>query len=319
MNKTFLHFTAKVPFSLNINGNYIDIVDNIEKFSIDIIPNTNNLYVTFNPIGKDKTYLNFTQNIQIVDNQILCDCNFVKVIPFCDNHFEIEFEPILANTTKAFRVMYSKNFDNLSLEIINSENSEISLYQGEKLKLKTTCKTLKQVDSFVKESNLVLKGFIDKNYYFILIINLENYEIKLEKYCNKIEEFDEYLQVLSVANDISKHGIVYSYNYGKKCCENFTIYLNNEPLKTHIKALVPLQFLECIMVDNLKLANEFLTENLQNSNLDSIKDFFGNINNIYHNNYISNKINYTIENNGKYKNYTFEIADNKIVDIIEND
>ena len=55
MKNIFLHFTSNQSFSLNINGNYIDLVDNIEKFCIDIIPNTNNLYVTYNPIGNDCT------------------------------------------------------------------------------------------------------------------------------------------------------------------------------------------------------------------------------------------------------------------------
>lgn len=318
MNNIFLHFTSNQSFSLSINGNYIDLVDNIEKFCIDIIPNTNNLYVTYNPIGNDCTYLNYTQNIQIIDNKPVCKSDYVKIIPFCENHFEINFEPISANNIKSFEIVYNKNHNNINITINNTDLSEIKIFEGEKLKHKTTCKSIKQAESFIKENNLIIKCYIEKNNYFVLIIDLSNFEVKFEKYCNKIEESENDLKILIVANDLTKHALVFTYNYKNKLTENFTIYLNNQPITTHIKTLIPLQFLECIKVGNLNFANSLLVEDIKNENVNSLKEFFGDIDNIYFNGYSKEIINYTIENKGTYKNYTFEIDNNKIIDIIEN-
>jgi len=274
--------------------------------------------VTYNPIGNDCTYLNYTQNIQIINNKPICKSDYVKIIPFCENHFEIKFEPISANNVRTFEIVYHKNHNNLNILINNSNVSEIQIFDGEKLKYKTTCKIIKQADSFIKDNNLILKAYIEKNNYYILILDLTNYTVIIEKYCNSIEESENDLKFMIIANDLTKHALVYTYNFNNKTTENFTIYLHNQPISTHIKTLIPLQFLECIKVGNLNFANMLVSEKIRNENTSYLKDFFGDIDNIYFNGYCKDIINYTIENKGSFKNFTFELDNNKITDIIEN-
>ena len=193
MNNIFLHFTSKQSFTLNINGNYIDLVDNIKKFSIDIIPNTTNLYVTYNPIGYDCTYLNYTQNIQIINNKPFCKSDYVKIIPFCENHFEIKFEPISANNIRSFEIVYNKNHNNISILINNTDSSEIQIFEGEKLKYKTNSKKIKQAESFIKENNLVIKCYVNnpfKNGFKDLLTKLwckalSLFKVEKLKYCKR--------------------------------------------------------------------------------------------------------------------------------------
>lgn len=315
MNSPILHFTSDIEFNLSINGNFLEFVDNKSKFSLDVIPYEKNLFVTFNPVASDTTYLSYTQNIQIENHIPKSKSDFIKIIPFTENHYEVFLKPVKYNNEQDEKTIFNEMERDFNIIISNNITSNLQVFHAGKCVYKKKLELMNIASSKLINSTLIIKTAADNDRFFILIFDTIDKKAVLETYCNSIEEENDVIEILKFEEDIAKHGKVFKYNSLDKSLENFMIYKNNHPTKTSIVELIPMAFLEAVKFENFNLAKNYLDTKLQNASDLHYKNYFGNIKNIYFNKYTNKAYyNYTIESD-VFKNYNFDIENNKITEI----
>jgi hypothetical protein len=315
MNKKFLHFISKNPCMLNINGEHIGIIDNITSFEIDIIVNTSHIFVTNNPINNDNNQLPNTYKLDTI-NTPYSENKYVSVIPFPNNHYDILMLPFCYYQVNDSKIILNENIGKYFISIASDNLSRITIFSGSNIIFNINTPQLTSAKAEIKKDILIINGIIDNDTYYLLIIDTKDFSIIYNDHSHSIENADDYIQTLKKLNTLFHQGVVHKINIENKNIEKYHVYEkhNNSPLPY---PLIPKAFLQSIMIGDEKTAKLLLGKDLQSSTLTQLQNYFGQIQSIFLNRHeISNKLNYTIYNS-IYKNYNFELQDNKIVDIEE--
>lgn len=318
MKDYFIHFVSPVPYSLNINGEYVDLVDNISKFSIDIIVSgSQTLYFSYLPYDEKNIFLPYTQALQIKNDCIASESENIEIVPYKNNHFDIILKPIKYLEKADSEIIYEESFGKINLLISNDETSHIYLYDNGKIVLNKTIDILKNVEVEKINNNLVIKGYFENQNYFLLVINLDNYDIVIEETCDSIEKANNKLKLIKSVKDLACHGKVSTLDLDTNKVEEYNVYLNPEPTITNNRYLIPLAFLESLKIKNYTLAKSYLSPTMQNAEIDQFNEFFGEIKNIYfdRHNYQNKNVFYTVFSK-KYVSYEFILKNNKIEEIL---
>jgi hypothetical protein len=150
-----------------------------------------------------------------------------------------------------------------------------------------------------------------------LLIDSKNLSIIHNDISHSIENTDNYIQTFKRLNTILKQASVTKISLETKEIEQFYVFENNQ-IKISSNLLIPEAFLQSIQINDEKTTQSLLSEKLNKTSINKLKNYFGNINQIYLNRHNNNfKANYTILGSSGYKNYNFEIVNNKINDIEE--
>lgn len=316
MKENFLHFLSHVACSIYVNGKHIGVIDNKNVFELDILTKTGEVLVTYEPIcGKEK-YIPYS--IYISTNQTpTCESDYVDIIPFPDDNYDIVLKPFMYNGVEKPQVLVNQIIDKYYISILSLGNTQITIYSGASIVFKDSIPLLKKASVECINSVIVIKGIIDKNTYYLMLIDSSNLSLLHSDICQSISVTNEEIEALKYLDNIPQHAEVCKIQLKSKTKEIFYVYKNGKPRETICKYLIPKAFLDGLKVNDENLCKSLLSNNLSNSNLSKFKSFFGDINKVYFNRHSSTpNINYTILSS-EYKNYDFILEDNKIIEIEE--
>ncbi len=316
-NLTFLHFTSAVDFNLNINGEYVKTSSTHENRFVTVATTKKAIYFTYLPISTTKTYLPFTQKLELNKDGINSQSQYVEVIPFKNNHYEIFLTPPLSATNTLSEIINEEYFGKTNVVLLNNNTGNIFVYDNNKLKKQFVTSIIKNAELNQKNNNIIIKCELEEDKYFLVILKADTIETILEVECDTIEENETQIKALKKMLDLSKHAFVNTFSFETNKVETYKVFLNNQPNKTTDKYLIPLAFLEAVKYENFNLAKSYLASDLAEAPDNFFAGYFGNIKNIYFDRYNLNKPNvgYTIKANEIFSYFEFAIENGMITEI----
>lgn len=298
--KKYVHIKSLIACNISINGEFFN------QSQLDLITNKD-FYVAFFPTTTER-YLPCATAFY---GNIRPSC--ITKIPYNNNHYELIYNPAIVPNNENEIIILNKKYNNTIFTIKNSHMSFISI-TGINFTHNSTSGRLQSTDFKTSDGYAIITGKIKNEKHYLLIYNSKKNKVILEGVFNKLEASKNQIKALKEQNSIAGYGTVYEFNIITKKLSKNSVYLNS--LTTNSTSeLIPYTFLESLMYSDYKNAKIYL----QNSNVSNehLKSFFGDIEKIYFNGY-SKDINYTILTNNTYRNFTFSIDNNKIIEIEEN-
>ncbi|MBO7219285.1 MAG: hypothetical protein J6V40_04860, partial [Clostridia bacterium] len=246
MKNAFLHFKSIVPFELTINGNYLGLIDNILSTHIDILPTKENIYVTYSPLSIDKTYIPYTFNIKNI-NDLICENNEVKIIPYSNNHYEILMSPIDINNTLSLNPTYSKTLDKHTIHILTSNStSYIVILEDNCIAFKTEIPKSTNCYCNITSNHLIIECELINRLY-LCIYDISKKYVLFNKTVDSIKENKDSLKVLEKLDDLLGQGIIYNIDLKNDAIAKNVVFVNNNtPNEIKHPYLLPWALLETI-------------------------------------------------------------------------
>ncbi|MBE5738544.1 MAG: hypothetical protein E7354_02320 [Clostridiales bacterium] len=316
MKENFLHILSSVPCILAVNGEQIGTIDNKNVFEQDIITKTNQIFINYQPLCNEKSFIPYTVTIQTANHPI-CDSEYIQVVPFPNNHYDIIMKPFYYYEIKDAKVLFSKMTGPYFVSIISSNNTQITIYNNANIVFQTATPKLLNANAELKNEILVIRGIISDTEYYLILIDTSNFEIIHSDISHSIEEIEDNIQSLKYLRNPPHHAEVCKVSIKAKTKDIFYVYEKGNAETTSNKYLMPLYFLEGLKVNDENLCKCLLSQKLSSTPFQKFKNYFGKINDIHLNRHnTSPNINYTILSD-EYKNYDFIIDNGKITEIEE--
>lgn len=317
MTQNFIHLLSETPCTMNVNGSYLGYLDCINNFEFDIITNTNNIFVQYNPICEKNDFLPYSANINCAKD-IYTQSSNVQIVPFPNNHCDIIFIPYKYFVEEETKLIFSKNIGKYYVSITNSNKSTISIFGNSSLLLAKTVQKIYNANIDLRKDILILQGIISNDEYYILIFDTSIATIIYEDIVHSINISDSSIETLKNLKDVSHHSLVCKVDFNSKSSQIYYVYENNICSNPTSLQLIPLDFLQCLKIGDESKARTYLYSNLINTDIKNFQNYFGDFQNAYLNrhNIVQMKLNYTLIGKNA-KNYNFVISDNKIIDIEE--
>lgn len=315
-----IHILSLEASNIYINGNFLGLIDNLETFSIDLKVYSNSLIITKEPISNNKKLmLPYTVKLEFTNNSIVCDSEFVTIVPYKNNEYEVVLNICEIKSNKPLNKVYDNYVGNYNVVVVNDGISYINIYEQNSLKWSANVPEINAVVCEMQNNKLIIKGATLNGKHYLIVLDeqfneLQNCEVE------KIEQNEFQIKSLKKINDIAKHAIVKTINLNNlEQSEEYYVYLKDNAVIANHKKLVPYAFLEAIKIKNFNLAKEYLTPELsRKTQAEHLQNYFNNLSKIYYNSYLQNEyvINYTVLCDN-YKSYDFTIINNQIDDIEE--
>jgi len=317
MQENFIHFLSKENCLLAINGKEIGLIDNKNNLELDIITKTDRIFVSYNTISNKKNMIPYTFQLNTAE-PLNTDNEYIKVVPFPNNNYDVIMSPFYYYQIDNSQVLLNKQIGNYFISIVSDNSSKITIYSGASIVFTLNTIKLKSATVSQKKDILTIKGIVDEETYYLLILDSSNFTIIHNDISHSIEECDTDIQTLKNLKDIAHHSIVCKIDFESKTSQNYHVYENNFSAEPHSALLIPKLFLECINTNDEEIAKKYLIDKYQSTPLSQFRNYFGDIKNIYLNRHLilQDKLNYTVFTNS-YKNYNFIMENNKIKDIEE--
>ena len=317
MKQNFLHFLSEVPCNLECNGESIGFIDNDKTFELDLITKTEHIFINYIPISQSDQSIPYTFKLNTED-QPTTDNKYIKVIPFPNNHYDIIMKPFYYYQVTDTQVLYSGNIDKYFVSITNSNTTNITIFNGNTVVFNKNIVKLINVKVQKKDDNIIITGIIDNNNYYLLVLDTNNFNIIYDETLQSIEENLDGISTYQKTNSLCSYGVVCNLDLKTKQSQKYYVYDNDEQELNIPPLFLPQAFLENLKFDDERMLKKLVSSTYQNTPLQQIKEYFGEINEIYLNRHQtnSNKINYTIFTN-RYRNFNFLIDNNLIYDIEE--
>ena len=319
MNKHFIHFLSNDPCMLTINGTPAGQIDHFSKFELDVLLNTNKVYVTYEPVSKDLPAIPYSFLID-TNCKNLCDNKYIKVVPFPNNHYDIIMNPFYYYQISESIVLYNGQVGKYFISITTDTETTITIYSGASIVFSHRIEKISAAKVSERHELLIITGVIDDKTYRLMIIDTQNFSIIHNDISHSIEENIEEITTIKKLNTLLNHLVVCKVKFMSKTSENFHVIDDSLNSTIDSNILLPMAFLQSIQIGDISSATNYLSNQLQKANIDQIKSYLGNFDEIYLNrhNVLPNKINYTLLGK-EIHNFSFLIDDNKITEIIEED
>ena len=316
MQENFLHFLSPVPSRIECNGKYFGFIDNEHEFELDLITKTNHIFISYIPISQENQSIPYTFKLN-TDTAPSTTNEYIKIIPFPNNHYDIIMKPFYYYQITDSTVLFNTNIDNYFISITNSTVTNITIFSGKTIVFNKSIQKIINVKVEKKADTLIITGIIDSNNYSMLIIDTNNFHILYEDIVQSIDNNSTSISMLKNTNTVYNYSQVCKIDFSSKQSENYFVYDDNIQYNSIHPFLLPQAFLESIKVADESLCKIFL-DSQYNTNTQKLKEYFGNIQEIYFNRHQNNpyKVNYTIKTD-RYRNFNFLIDNNVIYDIEE--
>lgn len=317
MKENFLHFMSETPSLININGKYLGQIDNENTVELDIITRTEHIFVGYSPITNSKNTIPYTFTLKTSETPST-ENEYIKVVPFPSNNYDIIMKPFYYYQVNQSKVLFNNNLGKYFISIISDNVCRITIFSGECIVFNINIVSLLEVKVEQVKDLIIIEGVVDEDNYYLLIVDTNNFQILHNGIVQSIENSTTYISSFRNLNTLCNHGKVFKIDTQNKNIDNYCVYTQDNSNLQINNLLIPLAFAECIQVQDETMAKSFLGNNLCNTNINQLTEYFGNIQGIYFNRHnFTSKLNYTIESN-KMKNYNFIMNNNKIVEIEEN-
>lgn len=317
MGKINLFFKSSMNCNLFCDNTHIATIEankstliktSLEEFNyIDVFPVSNRNDIYFIPFKFKPNKLNCGENVKIIDllnNNYLAEINPKKI---CKNIIlgKKIFETKLSN------ISINVICDNVCNILIESEQQKIN-YTPKHLLFDVVC----QCVNLEGKDYFVLNAKTDQDKIYVFVCPVTNPDKCWQKVCDKIDFSLPTFYTLNNIDDFAHHCIITKYkitDYGIVIIEKFSSYNNSTNFEYLSPDNIVDNFLNCIKVQDFKLARKFLNNELTLSLTNThLKNFFNKFDTFYKcpdspNTYvlIGQEIYY----------YTFEIQDSQIVNI----
>lgn len=313
-----IHLLSSDAGNIYINGSFVGLIDNSETFSIDLKVYSQHLIITKEPISNNKKLLlPYTVKLNFDNDTIQCDSEFVTIVPYKNNEYEIVLNVCDVKHHKPLNKVYDDYVGNFNVIVVNDGISYINIYEHNLLKWSANTNELNAVVCELSNNKLIIKGSTLNGKFYVIVLD-ENFNELMNSEVEKVEQNEFQIKTLIKINDIAKHAIVKTINLNNlEQSEEYYVYLKDNAVIANHKKLVPYAFLEAVKVKNFTLAKQYLTPELaRKTEKEHLENYFDNLSKIYYNSYLQNEyvINYTVLCDN-YKSYDFTIINNKIDDI----
>ena len=204
MQKNFIHFLSKVPTNIYINGTYLGLINNQDCMELDIITNTEKIYVQNQPISNDKNYIPYTYILD-TNNNVKSTNKNIQIIPFPNNQWDIIMEPLIFNQMQESKILLNKNISNYYISAINNIETTIYVYSGQNILINKVIPLLTNIKVEILKSLMVIEGIIDNNTYYLLVLDLDTLNTLISGAYQSIQINENGIQVLQKTNNLPQY------------------------------------------------------------------------------------------------------------------
>lgn len=317
MKEFNLHFYSKKPCNIFINGELVGLIDNIQKFFIDMVVFSNTLVVTCEPISNStETLIPISFKLTYENQKLTSSLPSAKIIPFPNSNFDVvlNFKKLMLNNKTS---LFNKKLGSFNVLAMIDSISTISIFSSENNLFTTQTDFLTNFEA-EQINNLIVCNANTNSGTFMLIFNTTTSEALVCDEFMQIEKTENNIKALKNLNNTLKHGKVFDVDLKTSTVTNYNVYLE-EFLSLSEQNLIPLSFLEAIKEEDFKIAMTYLDPKLNDVTEEKLKQYFDGIDEIYYNCYYLKQdvCNYTIISKNSTKNFNFYMVDNKIAEIEE--
>ena len=317
MKEFNLHFYSKKPCNIFINGELVGLIDNVQKFFIDMVVFSNTLVVTCEPISNStETLIPISFKLTYENNKLTSSLPSAKIIPFPNSNFDVvlNFKKLMLNNKTS---LFNKKLGSFNVLAMIDSISTISIFSSENNLFTTQTEFITNFES-EQINNLIVCNANTNSGTFMLIFNTTTSEVLVCDEFMQIEKTENNIKALKNLNNTLKHGKVFDVDLKTSTVTNYNVYLE-EFLSLSEQNLIPLSFLEAIKEEDFKIAMTYLDPKLNDVTEEKLKQYFDGIDEIYYNCYYLKQdvCNYTIISKNSTKNFNFYMVNNKIAEIEE--
>ena len=317
MKEFNLHFYSKKPCNIFINGELVGLIDNVQKFFIDMVVFSNTLVVTCEPISNStETLIPISFKLTYENQKLTSSLPSAKIIPFPNSNFDVvlNFKKLMLNNKTS---LFNKKLGSFNVLAMIDSISTISIFSSENNLFTTQTDFLTNFEA-EQINNLIVCTANTNSGTFMLIFNTTTSEALVCDEFMQIEKTENNIKALKNLNNTLKHGKVFDVDLKTSTVTNYNVYLE-EFLSLSEQNLIPLSFLEAIKEEDFKIAMTYLDPKLNDVTEEKLKQYFDGIDEIYYNCYYLKQdvCNYTIISKNSTKNFNFYMVGNKIAEIEE--
>lgn len=317
MKEFNLHFYSKKPCNIFINGELVGLIDNVQKFFIDMVVFSNTLVVTCEPISNStETLIPISFKLTYENNKLTSSLPSAKIIPFPNSNFDVvlNFKKLMLNNKTS---LFNKKLGSFNVLAMIDSISTISIFSNDNNLFTTQTDFLTNFEA-EQINNLIVCTANTNSGTFMLIFNTTTSEVLVCDEFMQIEKTENNIKALKNLNNTLKHGKVFDVDLKTSTVTNYNVYLE-EFLSLSEQNLIPLSFLEAIKEEDFKIAMTYLDPKLNDVTEEKLKQYFDGIDEIYYNCYYLKQdvCNYTIISKNSTKNFNFYMVNNKIAEIEE--
>lgn len=317
MKEFNLHFYSKKPCNIFINGELVGLIDNVQKFFIDMVVFSNTLVVTCEPISNStETLIPISFKLTYENQKLTSSLPSAKIIPFPNSNFDVvlNFKKLMLNNKTS---LFNKKLGSFNVLAMIDSISTISIFSSENNLFTTQTDFLTNFEA-EQINNLIVCTANTNSGTFMLIFNTTTSEALVCDEFMQIEKTENNIKALKNLNNTLKHGKVFDVDLKTSTVTNYNVYLE-EFLSLSEQNLIPLSFLEAIKEEDFKIAMTYLDPKLNDVTEEKLKQYFDGIDEIYYNCYYLKQdvCNYTIISKNNTKNFNFYMVNNKIAEIEE--
>lgn len=317
MKEFNLHFYSKKPCNIFINGELVGLIDNVQKFFIDMVVFSNTLVVTCEPISNStETLIPISFKLTYENNKLTSSLPSAKIIPFPNSNFDVvlNFKKLMLNNKTS---LFNKKLGSFNVLAMIDSISTISIFSNDNNLFTTQTDFLTNFEA-EQINNLIVCTANTNSGTFMLIFNTTTSEALVCDEFMQIEKSENNIKALKNLNNTLKHGKVFDVDLKTSTVTNYNVYLE-EFLSLSEQNLIPLSFLEAIKEEDFKIAMTYLDPKLNDVTEEKLKQYFDGIDEIYYNCYYLKQdvCNYTIISKNSTKNFNFYMVGNKIAEIEE--
>lgn len=317
MKEFNLHFYSKKPCNIFINGELVGLIDNVQKFFIDMVVFSNTLVVTCEPISNStETLIPISFKLTYENQKLTSSLPSAKIIPFPNSNFDVvlNFKKLMLNNKTS---LFNKKLGSFNVLAMIDSISTISIFSNDNNLFTTQTDFLTNFEA-EQINNLIVCNANTNSGTFMLIFNTTTSEALVCDEFMQIEKTENNIKALKNLNNTLKHGKVFDVDLKTSTVTNYNVYLE-EFLSLSEQNLIPLSFLEAIKEEDFKIAMTYLDPKLNDVTEEKLKQYFDGIDEIYYNCYYLKQdvCNYIIISKNSTKNFNFYMVNNKIAEIEE--
>lgn len=318
MKKNFLHILSETSCIIKINDCVVGEIDNNTNMEIDIISQTPQMYLSYNPVCTDAPTIPFTTLIH-TNNAPICNNENVKIIPFPNNHFDILLTPFYYYHTYDTKTLFNNTIGKYFLSIIaDNINTKIILYSGMSIVYTLNTIPLQNVKVSSHSEYILIQGVTLKQRYYAIIINTSTFATIYDDYITSLDEQHENITILKSCGTLCHHAQVINIQTATKKIDKYYVFEKDQTRQPFNPYILPKAFFECLQVQDENTLKSFFTQEYHDATLPQFAEYFGSIKEFYLNRHQQTpyNVNYTILSDS-YHNYTFHIDNNLITEIEE--
>ena len=224
MKEFNLHFYSKKPCNIFINGELVGLIDNVQKFFIDMVVFSNTLVVTCEPISNStETLIPISFKLTYENQKLTSSLPSAKIIPFPNSNFDVvlNFKKLMLNNKTS---LFNKKLGSFNVLAMIDSISTISIFSNDNNLFTTQTDFLTNFEA-EQINNLIVCTANTNSGTFMLIFNTTTSEVLVCDEFMQIEKTENNIKALKNLNNTLKHGKVFDVDLKTSTVTNYNLSL----------------------------------------------------------------------------------------------